>query len=48
MVLADDSYHVSIEEPVDGDGGGEDPGHVPDKDAADHLKLDTTISHNVC
>ena len=30
--------HVAVEEPVDGDGGGEDPGHVPDQDAADHLK----------
>ena len=30
--------HVSVEEPVDRDGGGENPGHVADQDASDHLK----------
>ena len=30
--------HVSVEEPVDRDGGGEDPGHVADQDTSDHLK----------
>ena len=39
--------HVAVEEPVDGDGGGEDPGHVADQDASDHLKEIVETSRHV-
>ena len=35
--------HVSVEEPVDGDGGGQHPGHVPDEDAANHLDEEESV-----
>lgn len=39
--------HVSVEEPVHGHGGGQDPGHVANQDAANHLKIGK-LKHNVC
>ena len=39
--------HVASQEPVDRHGGGEDPGHVPDQDAADHLKEIVETSRHV-
>ena len=35
--------HVAVEEPVDGDGGGQHPGHVPDEDAANHLEEEESV-----
>ena len=35
--------HVPIEEPVHGHGGGQDPGHVADQDAANHLDEEQSV-----
>ena len=32
------TYQSAVEKPADCDGGGEDPGHVADDDAAEDLK----------
>ena len=34
------TYQSAVEKPADCDGGGEDPGHVADDDAAQDLKGD--------
>ena len=34
------THQSPVEKPADCDGGGEDPGHVADHDAAENLKRD--------